>query len=110
MLERFDSLPATIIIDGYVTLGEEARGGLGAHLFAALEEKVPIIGVAKSRFEGTPAECELLRGTSERPLYVTSRGIPLEEAKRLVASMHGEHRLPTLLRAADRLCRSPPPT
>lgn len=107
LLERFERHPATIIIDGYVTLGPDNRDGLGAHLFRALDGKVPVIGVAKSRFEGTPVECDLLRGTSERPLYVTSCGILLEEAKRLISSMHGEHRLPTLLSAVDGLSRRP---
>ncbi len=108
LLVRFEERPATIIIDGYVTLGPDSRDGLGAHLFHALDGKVPVIGVAKSRFEGTPVECELLRGTSERPLYVTCCGLPLAEAKRLILSMHGEHRLPTLLSAVDGLCRRPP--
>lgn len=40
-----------IIIDGYVHLAED-RPGLGAYLYAALEEKIPVIGVAKTAFQG----------------------------------------------------------
>lgn len=98
-------LPETILIDGYVTLDAERRDGLGMHLFRALGETVPVIGVAKSRFRGTPAEAEVLRGGSVRPLYVTSAGMDEAAARGFVLSMHGAHRVPTLLAAADRACR-----
>lgn len=99
-------LPETIVIDGYVQLGGEGRDGLGAHLHRALDGKVPVIGIAKTRFRDTPPETELLRGGSDRPLYVTSAGIDPTEARRLVGSMHGPHRIPTILTAVDRACRS----
>ena len=105
LLHRFPKMPATIVIDGYVTLGVDQRDGLGAHLFSSLQEQVPVIGVAKSRFVGTPSETEVLRGKSKRPLYVTSRGIALDDAKKLIRDMHGINRLPTLLVAVDRACR-----
>ncbi|MCB1487824.1 MAG: endonuclease V [Bauldia sp.] len=105
LLERLDPLPATILVDGYVTLGTDGRDGLGAHLHRALDGRVPVIGIAKTRFAGTPAGTEIYRGRSTRPLYVTSRGIALDEAKRLVRAMHGRNRLPTLVAAADRACR-----
>ncbi|BDP40479.1 endonuclease V [Deinococcus aetherius] len=102
------ALPETsvIVIDGYVWLGSEQRPGLGLHLWEVLEERVAVIGVAKSRFHGTPEEAEVLRGTSRSPLFVTSVGLPLEEAKGCVLGMAGEHRIPTLLRYVDRLSRS----
>jgi deoxyribonuclease V len=105
LMDHFRKIPATIVIDGYVTLGAEQRDGLGARLFSALHGQVPVIGVAKTRFVGTPAETEVLRGESKRPLYVTSRGIALEDAKGLIRDMHGLNRLPTLLVAVDRACR-----
>jgi len=105
LMDRFREPPATIVIDGYVTLGGDQRDGLGARLFSALRGQVPVIGVAKTRFVGTPAETEVLRGKSKRPLYVTSRGIALETAKGLIRDMHGRDRLPTLLTAVDRACR-----
>ena len=109
LVETLDTMPSTIVIDGYVTLGPDERPGLGAHLFDALDRKTSIIGVAKNRFHDTPVSAELLRGRSTRPLYVTSAGIAQEAAKRLIASMHGPGRIPSLLAAADRLSRAPAP-
>lgn len=97
--------PDAIVIDGYVDLGDESRPGLGRHLFNALEGRIPVIGVAKTPFDNTNRESEIRRGNSQRPLYVTSAGIRLERAKRYILSMHGNHRLPTLLREVDRECR-----
>ncbi len=94
-----------VVVDGYVWLEEENHAGLGIYLYHALNREVPIIGVAKSKFNGTPARCELLRGESKKPLFVTSIGIELKEAKRLVASMSGKYRFPTLLKEVDALCR-----
>lgn len=96
----------TIVIDGFVTLGADQRPGLGAYLYQALECQTPVIGVAKSRFNQTPTETQILRGSSQNPLFVTALGIPLAEAQRRIQSMHGEYRLPTLLRQVDQLCRS----
>ena len=47
----------------------------------------------------------IYRGDSAKPLFVTAVGMTLEEAKAHIASMHGEHRIPTLLRRVDQLCR-----
>jgi len=94
-----------IIIDGYVFLGPDRRPGLGMHLWEELGGRVPVIGVAKSRFRGTPEETELLRGWSRRPLYVTSAGVDLTEAKERIRRMKGSHRIPDLLKRVDRLCR-----
>ena len=94
-----------IIVDGYVWLGEPEHWGLGMYLFDALEQKIPVVGVAKNRFRDTPKECEIFRGKSKKPLYVTAVGIELEEAKALVSKMCGEYRVPTLLKEVDRVCR-----
>lgn len=97
-----------IIVDGYVTLGAEKKAGLGMHLYQALlaqSKTIPIIGVAKTQFAGTPVECEVLRGQSHQPLYVTVADIELEQAKLAIKRMHGNYRLPTLLKEVDRLCR-----
>lgn len=99
------ALPQCIVIDGYVWLGAAQRPGLGAHLWESLQRRVAVIGVAKTRFEGTPAEAELRRGGSERPLYLSAAGMPLAQAHAAIASMHGEHRLPELLKRVDRLAR-----
>lgn len=96
--------PELIVIDGYVWLGE--RPGLGAHLWRALGEAVPVVGVAKTRFASASA-AEVVRGTdAKRPLYVTAAGVSAEEAAEWVRAMHGPHRLPTLLKRVDGLCRA----
>ena len=97
--------PELIVIDGYVQLDDQGRDGFGMHLWRALDERTPIVGVAKHPFHANPAALELLRGTSRQPLFVTAIGIDVGEALERVRSMHGEYRLPTLLKRVDRLCR-----
>lgn len=97
--------PEMVVIDGYVWLDAHERPGLGAHLFEALDGRIPVIGVAKTAFRGSEHACSVRRGASERPLYVTSRGISAADAAKAIEAMHGEHRLPTLLKRVDRLCR-----
>jgi deoxyribonuclease V len=108
VLDDLACRPETILIDGHVVLDSTGRRGLGAHLFEALNRETPVIGVAKTRFADTPAEAEVRRGNSIRPLYVTSIGMSANEARQCVRSMHGAHRLPTVLAAADRACRMAP--
>ena len=105
LLSEVDVELEAILVDGYVTLGAEAVPGLGRHLYEALQRKIPVVGVAKSYYLGTPQACELVRGTSQRPLYITVAGIPLEEAQSLVRSMQGRGRVPDLLVEVDRLAR-----
>jgi len=64
-----------------------------------------VIGVAKTAFADNDVALPLLRGDSQKPLYVTSVGIDGAEARQAVARMHGEHRVPTLLRWVDQACR-----
>jgi deoxyribonuclease V len=94
-----------VIVDGFVWLGDENCDGLGMHLYYALGKLVPIIGVAKRAFLGTPQDCEILRGESLKPLFVTSVDIELKEAKKSIIQMHGKYRIPTLLKVVDALCR-----
>jgi deoxyribonuclease V len=96
-------MPDVVIVDGYVWLGED-RQGLGAHLYRGLEKKVTVIGVAKTRFVSANA-VPVLRGKSQSPLYVTAAGMDAAEAARCVAGMHGEFRIPTMLKRVDRLTR-----
>jgi len=98
--------PQTIVIDGHVWLGASRQAGLGAHLHAALNGAIPVVGVAKTRFRDTPAETEVLRGHSARPLYVTAAGVDEALARMAVRSMAGSGRMPTMLSAVDRACRS----
>jgi len=93
----------TVIIDGYVDLGE--KPGLGRYLWRALGCRKNIIGVAKKYFRGTDA-AKIVRGDSKQPLYVTSAGFELQEAAGLIKNMHGMNRIPTFLKLADAACRS----
>ena len=94
-----------IIIDGFVKLGPDESDGLGMHLYRSLEGRVPIIGVAKKPFSGTPDEYEIYRGDSSKPILVSSVGISLGQSKEFIAMMHGKHRIPTLLKRVDQVCR-----
>jgi deoxyribonuclease V len=63
-----------------------------------------VIGVAKSRFEGSSG-IAVFRGRSIRPLYVTAAGVEMEKASEKIRMMHGAHRIPTLLKRVDLLAR-----
>ncbi|MCE7982629.1 MAG: endonuclease V [Caldilinea sp. CFX5] len=93
-----------IVIDGYVWLDSAQKPGLGAHLYTALGEKIPVIGVAKKPFHSAAAE-EVYRAGSDKPLYVTAVGMTPADAAAAIAQMHGLYRIPTLLKRVDQLCR-----
>jgi len=95
----------TVIVDGYVWLGDGDVPGLGAFLFEALKGVTPVVGVAKSTFAGACYAIPVFRGRSRRPLLVTAAGMDPVAAARNVAAMHGRHRIPTLLKRADLLSR-----
>jgi len=103
-LENLNDIEA-IVVDGYVWLEEESHYGLGMYLYDALDKKIPIIGVAKNKFNNTPEACELFRGESSKPLYISSVGMGLDEAKNSITQMHGAYRFPFLLKRVDSLCR-----
>jgi deoxyribonuclease V len=106
VLQRVAEPLELVVVDGYVWLGNDDRPGLGAHLQVALGGRIPVVGVAKTRFTGARSAVELVRGESaSRALFVTAAGMDVAEAARCVGLMHGPHRIPTLLRQADRLCR-----
>jgi len=91
-----------MVVDGYVML--ENRPGLGQHLFKSFDGKIPVVGVAKSKFKGSFGT-EIFRGGSIHPLYVTSAGVNLKKASERIRTMHGAHRIPTLLKRVDLLAR-----
>lgn len=101
-LEDFylDELEA-IIVDGYVYLDANGRLGLGGHLFHALNDRIPVIGVAKSYFRDNNA-VPVLRGESKKPLYVTAYGIEPGVAAGHLRAMTGRYRIPDVLAAVDR--------
>jgi deoxyribonuclease V len=106
VLRALDDKPDVAIIDGYVWLGSAGQPGLGAHLTKALGGQTAVIGVAKTQFLGATSAASITRGSSRLPLYVTAAGIETAEAARHIQSMHGAHRMPTLLRRVDQLCRA----
>jgi deoxyinosine 3'endonuclease (endonuclease V) len=107
VLQQIDlSLLDVVVVDGYVYLDDEKRKGLGAHLYEALQEKTPIIGVAKRRFHQNAAHVlPVYRGGSRHPLIVTSVGIEVSKAATAIQSMTGIYRMPDLLQYLDRKTR-----
>ncbi len=103
VLEPIQDSLQCIVIDGYVYLSD-TRKGLGRYLFEALGEKIPVIGVAKTRFHEAPAVA-VMRGNSQNALQVTAAGLDVQTASQYICQMRGEFRLPTLLKKVDRLCR-----
>ena len=75
-----------ILIDGNVWLDADRKPGLGAYLYEALDQQIPIVGVAKNAFKSLPMDTAnavaqpVLRGRSQKPLYITAVGIDLREA------------------------------
>lgn len=97
--------PELIVIDGYVWLGMAGEKGLGAHLSDAQGARIPVVGVAKTAYQGSPFAEHVVRGEAKKPLYVTAQGLPAADAAAHVKSMSGPYRVPTLLQQVDRLCR-----
>ncbi|REC63809.1 endonuclease V [Chryseobacterium pennae] len=95
-----------IIVDGYVTLDDEGKIGLGGHLYEVLQGKVPIVGVAKNEFTTPDSQRRsVFRGDSKVPLFVTAKGIDVDQITLDVEQMHGPFRIPTLLKKLDQLSR-----
>lgn len=95
-----------IIVDGYVTLDNDGKIGLGGHLYEALQGKFAVVGIAKNEFT-TPdfQRRNVFRGESKTPLFITAKGIDVDEVKHNVEQMHGHYRIPTLLKKLDQLSR-----
>lgn len=110
LLALIDSLPVTpsvLVVDGHAWL-QANRPGLGAHLYEALQNGIPVIGVAKGSFHEGSA-LPVTRGESTRPLYVSACGIDPSAAAAHVQQMHGTYRIPSVLKAVDRLARGREP-
>ena len=105
LLEEHQLEPDTIILDGYVWLDGISKPALGYHLQQAIDFSPALIGVAKNRHSALGDNFDVLRGGSQKPLYVTTMGIDINSAKEAIAKMHGDFRLPTLIKKADSACR-----
>lgn len=104
LLKKNNLQPELIIVDGYVWL-DENQIGLGGHLYNALNQQIPVIGVAKTRFKTHSKVKEVFRGGSQNPLYVSAIGVDLDESVLNIEKMDGVFRIPTLLKSVDQLCR-----
>ena len=92
-----------IIVDGFADFGTEKRS-LGAYVYDRYQ--VPVIGIAKNPYKPCLVpDTEVLRGQSLKPLFVTCQGISHESAKEIVRNMAGEHRIPDMVKAADKAAR-----
>lgn len=96
-----------IIIDGFVYVDDEGKLGLGGHLSESINFAIPVIGLAKTDFASIKMKkFSIIRGESTKPLYISAIGLDLENAANLVKSMHGDFRIPTLLKKLDVLTKT----
>lgn len=107
LLKKIDlNAVRSVIVDGYVYLDDSGSPGLGAHLYQLCEKRFPVIGVAKTSFHNNTANVKMVyRGQSAKPLYVSAIGLDVEEAAQNILNMHGENRMPTMLKKLDTLSR-----
>ncbi len=101
----------TIIVDGFVWLSEDGKElvkGLGARLSDAIKEKynieITVLGIAKNPYHIEIPTCkELVRGLeSKKPLYITCSTPSITDYYAiLVKKMHGDYRIPSILKAID---------
>jgi len=95
-----------IIIDGYVYIDNKHTNGLGAYLYFALEKEIPIIGVAKNTLKNNhKTVVEVYRGESKKPLFVSSVGMDIDKAVKIIKKMNGAYRIPIMLKNVDRLTK-----
>jgi len=95
-----------IIVDGHVYIDNENNYGLGAHLWQNLNGAIAVIGVAKTEFRSNKETViKVFRGESIKPLYVSAIGMSNIEAANIIKQMHGEYRMPTVLKEVDRLTK-----
>lgn len=96
----------TIVIDGYVHLRTGSGKGLGASLFELLPYSPAVVGIAKNPLRIADRFLAIRRGKSKKPLFISAIGWQKEQAARSIFNMHGPHRIPSLIRAADQHARA----
>ena len=104
LLQQSSHPIGTVVIDAYVDLAPNTPG-LGQYLFRQLDEKVTVVGVAKSRYRDDQHSRKVTRGKSVRPVFVTVAGAELEDAANWIEAMHGKFRIPDMLKLADTIAR-----
>ena len=104
VIEKIDYPVGCWIVDGHVWL-DNGQPGLGHYLHRTFKHPWPVIGVAKRAFRDGGQAIEVVRGKSKAPLYVTSIKCNPDGAADFVRKMHGDFRIPTMLKLVDHLCR-----
>ncbi len=105
LLQQISEPYDIIIIDGYVYLDGKSQEGLGKYLYDNLQDKKPVIGIAKNKFHAITDDYAIYRGTSKKPLYVTAIEIATPQALAMVQKLAGNHRLPNVITMVDHLSR-----
>ncbi len=96
-----------IIVDGHIYVDNNGNYGFGGKLYEALENKIPIIGVAKTPFyNNKETVTEIRRGKSDNPLYVSAIGIDLFTASENILDMAGDFRIPNILKTLDHITKN----
>ncbi|NML69703.1 endonuclease V [Chryseobacterium sp. RP-3-3] len=96
-----------IIVDGYVILDNDGKMGLGGYLYKALNQKYPVIGIAKNEFASPDSQrISVFRGESKTPLFLTAKGVEADQILPKVEQMSGSYRMPALLKKLDQLSRT----
>lgn len=107
VLELVEEEVEAVVVDGYVWLNSDKKPGLGWYLYTYLKETTAVIGVAKTEYHsGNINVSKVFRGMSKKPLYITAIGINLSSAAENIKRMHGENRIPTILKKVDKLSKS----
>lgn len=107
LLEKIDLKPGdVIVVDGYVTLDDNGKTGLGGYLYEALKKQVPVVGIAKNELAAPDSKRKAIcRGESKTPLFLTTAGTEPESMVGNIKNMHGNFRIPSLLKRLDQLTR-----
>lgn len=96
-----------IIVDGYVTLDNDGKIGLGGYLYEALNREYPVVGIAKNEFAAPDSlRRNIFRGESKTPMFLTVKGADADVILKKAEQMHGPYRIPTLLKKLDQLSRA----
>ncbi|MFP9115711.1 endonuclease V [Flavobacterium sp. RHBU_3] len=92
----------TVIIDGHVYVDNNGTYGLGGKTFELMDNRIPVIGVAKTGFHtNKETVIEVFRGESKNPLYVSAIGMDNDLAAAKIQAMHGSYRMPDILKKLD---------
>ncbi len=96
-----------IIVDAFVWLDDEGTPGLGARLYEAINQTIPVIGVAKTNFATVHQnKRQVLRGKSRKPLFVSAIGLDPDQAAEWIKNLPGPFRIPDILKELDLLTKA----